>query len=169
LTALQRAKAIQRWERLLQQREAGDDETPIGGRQPADKGLSKTAKTLGTSREAVRRSRAVASLSPKVQKLAKARGLDNNEAALVQVAKERTSEAQAKKVRELAKKTRKSSASLSLRGVKQLKELRRALASSSELIEVWNGTSVAVRQKFVKTVLKPTRKLPETPADDDEW
>lgn len=169
LTALQRAKAIQRWEQLLQQREAGDDETPKGGRQPADKGLSKTATQLGTSREAIRRSRAVASLSRKVQKTAKAAGLDDNEAALLKIANEPTPAAQAKKVRELAKKTRKSSASLSAKELKQLKKLKRAFAPTADFAKLWNETSPAVRQKFVKTVLKPTRKLPETPADDDEW
>jgi ParB family chromosome partitioning protein len=169
LDALQRAKAIQRWERLLKEREAGEDKTPKGGRQPFDKGLSKTAKQLGTTREAIRRSRAVASLSPKLQKAAKAKGLADNESALVEVAKEPTAEAQAKKLNVLARNTRKSSARLSLKEIRQLKDLKHDLASASEFVEAWNGASVAVRHKLVKTVLKPTNKLPESPASDEEW
>jgi Skp family chaperone for outer membrane proteins len=160
---------VRRWEELLRKRDASDKAVPKGGHQPADKGLSKTARLLGLSREAVRRSRAVASLSRKAQKAAKALGLDDNEAALVKAAKEPTPKAQAKKVHELAKKNRKRSASLSPKEVKQLKALRRAFAPGSDFTSVWNATSVAVRQKFVKSALKPTRKLSETSADDDEW
>jgi ParB family transcriptional regulator, chromosome partitioning protein len=169
LTVLQRAKAMQRWERLLEQREAGEDGAPKGGRQPSDKGLSKTAKQLGTSRETVRRSRAVASLSPKAQKTAKALGLDDNEAALLRVAKEPTPKAQTKKVHELAKKPRKRSSSLDAKEVKQLKALKRAFAPSPEFIELWNESSVGVHQSFVKSVLGPTSRLHDDPTQDDEW
>jgi ParB-like chromosome segregation protein Spo0J len=168
LTALQRAQAVQRWERLIKQREAGEDETPKGGRQPSDKRLSKTAKQLGTSREAIRRSRAVASLSRKIQKVAKATGLDDNEAALLKVAKEPTPGAQAKKVRELAKRMRTGAHSLSQEEVKQLKALKRTFAQALKFKKAWNNASADVRQKFIKTVLKPNSQPPKEP-DKDTW
>jgi ParB/RepB/Spo0J family partition protein len=169
LTALQRAIYIKKWEELLRKRDSKNRAAPKGGRQPGDKGLSKTAKQLGTSREAIRRSRAVASLSPKIQKVAKAKRLDDNERALVKVAKEPTPEAQAKKLHELAHDRRKSSAGLSLKEVTQYKRLKRALASAYDLIDCWNETSVAVRQKLVKTVLRPANRLPKAEESDDEW
>jgi ParB family chromosome partitioning protein len=157
LTALQRAKAIQRWERLLKERETGEDKILKGGHQPGDKGLSKTAKRLGVTRETVRRSRGLASLSPKAEKAAEATGLDRNESALLKVAKQPTSSGQVKKVHELAKK-RKRNPFLPLDEIKQFKALKRAFANAPKFKKAWNDASAVVRQKFVKTVLKPNSK-----------
>ena len=168
LTALQRAKAIQRWERLLKERETGEDKILKGGHQPGDKGLSKTAKRLGVTRETVRRSRGLASLSPKAEKAAETTGLDRNEFALLKVAKQPTSSGQVKKVHELAKK-RKRNPFLPLNEIKQFNALKKAFLPPPKFIKAWNAGSIAVRRKFGKTCLNPTKKLAERPALDDAW
>src|SRR5260370_37687238 len=86
LTVMQRAAYVKKWENLLREWATDDQGAQKGGRQPADKGLSKTAKLLGTSRAFIRRSRRIGSLSRKAQKAAKAAGFDDNEAALLKAA-----------------------------------------------------------------------------------
>ena len=167
LTALQRAKAIQQWERLLKERETGEGKILKGGHQPGDKGLSKTAKRLGVTREAVRRSRGLASLSAKAEKAAEATGLDRNESALLKVAKQPTSSGQVKKVHELAKK-RKRNPFLPLDEIKQFKALKRTFAQALKFKKAWNNASADVRQKFIKTILKPNSQPPKEP-DKDTW
>jgi ParB family transcriptional regulator, chromosome partitioning protein len=103
LTALNHAEELEKWEQLLKVRNQGAQAAQPGGRQPHDKGVSKTAKALGTSREQVQRSRKIASISPAAKTAAIEAGLDSNATALLEVAKEKTSKAQLNKVRELAK------------------------------------------------------------------
>jgi ParB-like chromosome segregation protein Spo0J len=152
LTALQRAEAVKKWEVLLAKRATEKRETPKGGHQPGDKGLSKMAKLLGTSRDAVRRTRAVGSLSRKAQKAAKVAGLDDNEAALLKAAAEPTPEAQTKKIHQLAKRKRMHAHALSQEEVKQFKALKRAFAQAPKFQKAWNDASAAARQKFIKTI-----------------
>jgi ParB family transcriptional regulator, chromosome partitioning protein len=168
LTVLQRAKAVKKWERLLSERANDGQGAPKGGRQPGDKGLSKLAKQLGTSREAIRRTRAVGSLSRKAQKAAKAVGLDDNEAALLKAAKAPTPEAQTKTVREIAKQKRARAHALSPDEIKQFKALKRAFAHAPKFKKAWNDASAVVRQKFVKAVLKPNSQPRKEMRDDKE-
>ena len=119
------------------------------------------AKALGTSREAVRRSRMIASLSPKAKTAAKAAGLDNNQAVLLKAAKESTPEAQAKKVHELAKRKRVRGPALSRDEFRQFIALKRAFAHAPKFQKAWNDASAGARQKFIKTVLKPNRAPPK--------
>jgi hypothetical protein len=163
LTPMQRAAYVKDWEKLLRDRATDDQGPQKGGRQPGDKGLSKTAKQLGMSREAVRRSRVVGSISREALKAAEAAGLDNNETALLKVAKEPTPGAQTKKVHGLAKRKRVRAHALSRHEIKQLKALKRRFAHAPKFKEAWDQASVAVRQKFIKTVLKPDCLPPENP------
>jgi ParB family chromosome partitioning protein len=61
---------------------------PPGGRQPADVGINKAAKRLGFTKEEVRRSMRMAEMiAPKAKSEARKLGLDDNQDALLQIAK----------------------------------------------------------------------------------
>lgn len=75
-----------------------------GGRQPNDAAISVTAKKLGFTRAEISRAKLIAGIAPSVQaKLAKS-GLDDDQAALVAIAKASTPKAQRKKLREIVKR-----------------------------------------------------------------
>jgi ParB family chromosome partitioning protein len=160
LTKLQRAEYVKKWDELIKKRAKGGQAAQLGGRQPHDKGLSKTANQLRISREAVRRSKKIAGISPKAKKAAKAAGLSNNQAALLKVAKESTPWGQTKKVKELKELANRKHASrhrsLPPDEVKQLKALKRAYAGARKFKKAWTRATAEVRQKFIKKVLKPS-------------
>jgi ParB family transcriptional regulator, chromosome partitioning protein len=162
LTALQRAESIKEWEKLIKERPKVGQDAQSGGRQPEDKGLSKLAKQLGTTREHIRRSRAVAALSAKAKKAAKVKGIADNQSALLEVAKELTAKAQVEKVYELAKRKRAGKRDLSPDEVKQLTRVKRTFDDAHEFKSACIAASERVREEFYKTVLA----VLDT---DDEW
>jgi ParB family transcriptional regulator, chromosome partitioning protein len=164
LNLLQRASRVKKWERLAPELDNNVETAQPGGRQPEDKGISKTAKQLGTTREHIRRSRAVAAISTKAKKAAKAKGIADNQSALLEVAKEPTAEAQLEKVYELAKRKRAGKRELSPDELKQLKRLKRTFDGAYKFKTAWIAASELVRDKFVKTVLT----VLDTD-DNDEW
>ena len=124
----------------LATKRAAQDAHP-GGRQPHDKGLSKAAKAIGTTRDNVRRSKAIANLPSAVKEAARDAGLVDNETALLKVAKEKTQEDQVRKVRELAKRTQAPKPNLSDKERKQLKLLKRAFTKASKFRRAWQRAS----------------------------
>jgi ParB-like chromosome segregation protein Spo0J len=114
LTKLERSEAIMEWDRLAKKRRKGaQDAHPVGGRQPNDKGISKTAKELGVSRKTVQLANKIAKeMSPEAKAAAEAVGLDQNQSALLEITKEPTSKAQVAKVHKLAKRERKDTKSV---------------------------------------------------------
>jgi ParB family transcriptional regulator, chromosome partitioning protein len=157
LKKLQRAENIKKWDELIKKRGKGGQVAQPGGRQPHDKGLSKTAKQLGISRETVRRSKKIAGISSKAKKAVKKAGLSNNQTALLKVTKEPTPKGQTKKVRELAKSKQASRRhALPTAEAKQLKRLKKAYAGARKFKKAWKRATAAVRQKFIKKVLKPS-------------
>jgi ParB family chromosome partitioning protein len=98
LTVLERSELVEEWTKLIREK-AGQVAHP-GGFQPKDQGISRAAKELGLTREDVRRSKAVAGISPEAKAAAKAGHLSDNQKALLDIAKQPTPEAQVKKVRE---------------------------------------------------------------------
>jgi ParB/RepB/Spo0J family partition protein len=154
LTALQRGEWVTKWEKLIKRQK--------GAQNAQDKGLSKTAKGLGMTREEVRRSRQVAGISPKAKRVAEAMGLADNQSALLEVAKE-PEDLQVAKVRQLAKRKRKKANSLSVDEVRQLKKLKRTYESALDFKIAWKDASALARREFVKTVLnKPD-------VDEEDW
>ena len=97
LTVLERDTLIGRWAELTAVK-ASQVETPLGGRQPSEKGVRKVANDLGLDKSDVQRAVKVASISPEAKRAAHVAGLDENRTALLQVAKEATPEAQVAKV-----------------------------------------------------------------------
>ena len=139
-----------RWDRLVNQRAKDVQLAQPGGRQPHDKGISRTAKQLGKSRDEVRRSKKIAGLSQDAKTAAEDVELDNDEGALLKAAKESTPEGQAKKVHELANSKQASRR----RDVKQLKAMKRAFARARRFKKAWKRATTAVRSKFITSVLK---------------
>jgi hypothetical protein len=97
LTALERDTQIGRWAELTAVK-ASQVETPLGGRQPSEKGVRKVANDLGLDKSDVQRAVKVASISPEAKRAAHVAGLDENRTALLEVAKEATPEAQVAKI-----------------------------------------------------------------------
>jgi hypothetical protein len=127
-----------------------------GGRQPHDKGISRTAKQLGKSRDEVRRSKKIAGLSQDAKTTAEDVELNNDEGALLKAAQESTPEGQAKKLHELANSKQASRRrDLPPNEVKQLKALKRAFAGARRFEKAWKRATTAVRSKFITSVLKP--------------
>jgi ParB family chromosome partitioning protein len=86
LPALEKAELInQRRQAILHE---GGQVAPPGGHQPKNAGIKKAAKALGLNREDVRRSMRIAEMiSPEAKSEARKLGLDDNQDALLQIAK----------------------------------------------------------------------------------
>jgi ParB family chromosome partitioning protein len=153
LTTLQHAEHVAKWKRLVKKLDRDEHVVKPGGRQPKDKGLSRTAKKLGISRETVRRSEAIASISPKAKATAKKAGLDRKQDALLKIAKEGTGGAQVAKVKELAKKEKTKRTSLSPNEGTQLKRLKKFFERAQNFKRAWLTASLVVRRKFVSRIM----------------
>ena len=94
LTVLERAECLDRWRRLARKKSKDAQVAHPGGRQPSDRGISRTAKELGFSRDEVRRAKAIAGISDEVKAAAKKVGLHDNQSALLAVATGTTPEEQ---------------------------------------------------------------------------
>ena len=101
LTVLERAEHIEEQRKLVQQKSEGGQVAPPGGYQPKDVGVKKTAKALGLTREEVRRSKVIAALSAKTKAEVRKLGLDDNQAALLEIAKQPATSAQLRAVAEI--------------------------------------------------------------------
>ncbi len=168
LSALERSEQVAEWRRLKKEkRKAGQTALP-GGRQPSDRGVSRAAKELAVSREEVRRSDIIAGIAPKAKKAAEAAGLGDNQGALLKIAKESTPEEQLDKVRKLTKRKPTRSSSLSPEQEEQFRKLRRAFELLPNFRRKWNAAAAAVREKFIRTVLRPAGDKTESGEGLDE-
>jgi ParB family chromosome partitioning protein len=94
LTALQRAEHVAELVQAVLQDAEGAQFAPPGGQQPHDRGIKKAAKALGFARDEVRRSLDIAGISEEAKAKAKELGLDQNQSALVKIAKADGTDAQ---------------------------------------------------------------------------
>ena len=152
LTALERAEAVTQRAKDVAKKAAQD--THPGGRQPHDKGVSKAAKAIGVSRDNIRRSRAIAGISSAAKKAASDAGLNDNEAALLKIAKEPTPDAQVLKVHDLVKPKRTLKPSFSDEGRKQLNRLKRTFAEATEHRRAWKRACKIARDRFFAHICK---------------
>ena len=107
LTALQRAEHIDELRVLIQQKtKGGQVAPPRGGAQPKDAAINRTAKALGFTKEDVRRAKKIAGISQEARAEAKRLGLDDNQRALLQIAKLPTPTAQLLAVKEIDERIR---------------------------------------------------------------
>jgi ParB family transcriptional regulator, chromosome partitioning protein len=154
LTSLEYAEAVAHRAKLVTEKVARD--TNSGGLQPNDKGNSKAAKALGTSRDDVRRSKAIDAISSKAKKAAVKVGLDDNGDALWKVAQEEKPADQIRKVHELAKPKQASKPELSNKERKQLKRLKSRFTAAIKLHQAWMKTSKIARDRFIAHIRKLT-------------
>jgi ParB-like chromosome segregation protein Spo0J len=156
LTVLERSEAVTQRAKV-EAKKAAQDAHP-GGRQPNDKGISKAAKALGTSRENVSRSKKIAAISPEAKEAAVKARLADNEAALLKVANE-APDAQVRKVRELAKPKRASKPELSDKEQVQFNRLKRTFAKATKHRRAWTAACNIARDRFIAHIRKlaPTR------------
>jgi ParB-like chromosome segregation protein Spo0J len=164
LTKLDRAEAIANWVRDTGRLNKEAKSTPAGGNQPADKGISRTGKQLGFSRKTIGRALKVASISDKAKVLAKKRGLDRKQNALIDIAKERTPDAQLRKVRELSMEHERKAVTktkseakavpktMSKSERRQLRNLRKRWKKAKNLRAAASKASTLVRRKFAGEV-----------------
>jgi ParB-like chromosome segregation protein Spo0J len=123
LTALERAELTEELRQLVRQqvgqvatppteklrqlvRQQEGQVAPPGGHQPQDKGINKAAKVLGLTKEEIRRSRAIAGISPKAKDKVRKLGLDDNQLALLKIAKQPTPETQLRVIEEIVERKR---------------------------------------------------------------
>jgi hypothetical protein len=93
VTALQRAKWVSRWVQLILEQTMAADAAQPGGRQPGDKGISKTAEEVGYGCDDIRRFTVIASMSEKAMaKAEELSPLDDNMSALLKIAKKNPDE-----------------------------------------------------------------------------
>jgi phage gp16-like protein len=86
LRVLERAEQINEMRQAILQQ--GGQVAPPGGSQPNNAGIKKAARVLGFTREEVRRSKAIAEMiSPEAKAEARKLGLDDNQHALLAIAK----------------------------------------------------------------------------------
>jgi ParB family transcriptional regulator, chromosome partitioning protein len=154
LTTLQHAEHVAKWKRLVKMLDGDGQAAQPGGHQRTDKGISSTAKKLGITREKVRRSEAIAKISPKAKAAAKKVGLDQNQDALLAVAKENTAGAQVAKVKELAKKEKTKRTPLSSDEATKLELLKKLFRQAKDFKRAWVKASLAVRRKFISSMMK---------------
>jgi hypothetical protein len=83
----------------------GEQLAPRGGRQPNDMGIKKTARALGITREEVRRSMAIAGISPRAKARVCAIGLDDVQQVLLEIARQAPQE-QISKIEEIVERKR---------------------------------------------------------------
>ncbi len=85
LTAFQRAEQIEEWRKLTAEKVAQVG-PPLGGGQPKEGGVRKTAEALGVSRQEVQRASKIASIAPAAKEAVRSAGLSDNQSALLKVA-----------------------------------------------------------------------------------
>ena len=107
LTALERAEGTEELRTLIKKMPLGEGRlAPPGGCQPNDLGIKKTARALGLTREEIRRSKTIAEISPAAKAKVRKLGLDDNQRALLELAKQSTPEAQLRVVKKILERKR---------------------------------------------------------------
>lgn len=143
--------------------------------QPHDAGISSLARSMGVTREEARRSLTIGTLSDGVKAAAIESQLDDNQAALLEVAKEKTVESQKKKIAEIkVRKSRRSTpkhqssqpdmpsipdfldrseAATASRNDADFRSLVTAWQAANELRAAWADASAERRRHFAVEVL----------------
>ncbi|MDE2582761.1 MAG: ParB N-terminal domain-containing protein [Rhodospirillales bacterium] len=150
LTAQERAEHIAEWVRL--RGEKVGQLIPPGGRQPNDQGIRKAARELPVAgdtdeakRKNVERAVKIAAIAPEAKEAARAAGLDDNQSALLAVARAAPAE-QIAKVAEIAERRAVEPAPAPLNDVETEEQWL------SAIMRVWNRGAPQWRERFLETV-----------------
>jgi ParB family chromosome partitioning protein len=188
LTVLERAEHIEEWRTLVQKKNEEGQVAPPGGRQPGNVGINKTAKALGLTKEEIRRAKAMAGISAKAKAEARKLGLDNNQSALLHVAKLTTSKAQLLATRQIIERKRAarsySAAAIAAVGDKkataEIKAIEANIAEKTETLGSLKDEVAVQRQRLRKledeivadcvdeTLIDTTITSPSTAPTDDQ-
>jgi hypothetical protein len=172
LTVLERAEQYAEWFRIAKHLEVSgqDVRKPKGGRPQG--GLSKLArelpisgKTVEARRKTMERSKAIAAIYPNAKEAIKKAKLDNNQKALLKIAKENTPYDQIKKARELRtiRNTRRAAIKKQLRETMPrekrgiYKDLLAAWDASPMFQKAWRRTPRELGERFINEVLRGLR------------
>ena len=181
LTALERAEQYAAWYTIAEKLEVSgqDVRKPKGGRPEG--GLSKLArelpisgKTVEARRKTMERSKAIAGMLPKVKEAIMAAKLDNNQKALLEIAKQDTPRAQVKKARELrtTRNTRRAVIKKRLRETmpvaarRTYKGVLAAWDASPIFRKAWPRTPRELQERFINEVLRGSRRYSAEEAID---
>ena len=104
LTVLERAEHIDMKVQLIRARRKAAHTAIPGGRQPGDKAISAAARELGHSRDLISRSSRIAGMSDAAKAKAAELELDDNESALLKIAKKKKPNEQVAMAEQLAAK-----------------------------------------------------------------
>ena len=182
LTALEHDEQVAEWVRLTEARRVVSGQIvhkpgrPKGGIAEAARRLPVTGKTQHARRKTVERSIKVASVSPEAKAAAKEAGLDDHRSAMLEIAKQKTPEAQIQKVhqivaRKAASRGKGQSRRTEKRGTVKANEAASDQALSADdnkklarLIVAWNNArklrrafakaSAIVRERFFADILE---------------
>jgi ParB family chromosome partitioning protein len=189
LSVLERAKLVNDWI-LLVRNEAAQVAHPKGGRQPLDRGFSKAERTLGVSRAEATRSACIASIPQEVAARAIELDLDDNQAALLKVARLSTSELQIAQLQEISERKRASRSNASkpssspdeapsprreeLEGISESLDRRNPEDTFHRLASSWNSSPfravlmaapAQAQARFVGEILLPEMGIAGTAAE----
>lgn len=104
MKVLERSVKINRWRLHFKKMAKAAHVARPGGRQPNDAAISVTAKKLGFTRDEISRAKLIAGIAPKVQAKLPKYGLDDDQAALLAIAKAPTPKAQRAKLKAIVKR-----------------------------------------------------------------
>lgn len=158
LTALERAEDVAELVELVRDRAKAGQLAHPGGQQPHDRGISHASKTLGFTREEVRRSKAIAGISSEAKAKAKALGLDKNQSALLEIATEDAADGQLAKIEEIGIRNIVTRARLrNRRGASQVKAHKKCKAHTRR-----STPKSSASDDTAETVTLPTADGPAT-------
>jgi ParB family chromosome partitioning protein len=148
LTALERSEQIAEWVDLTGDSFAHVAQNPKGGRPGV---LSAAVRELGIDRTDAQRSVKVANLHPEAKSVAVAVGLDDNRAALLEAAREKTPQAQVAVLHGRAER-RQRPVSPARDALNDIEVLERQVEA---LMTAWNKASKEAREEFLLRVDTP--------------
>ena len=169
---LERAEQYAEWFRIAQQLEVSGQHVrkpkggcPEGGVSKLARELPIDGKTVGARRKTMERSKAMDGIFPKAKEAIKTAELDNNQKAMLEIAKQDTPHAQVKKVRELQATRNARRAAIKKRLPETMpvaerttyKDLLAAWDSSPNFRKAWHRTPTELRERFINEVLGVAR------------
>jgi len=145
LTKLERSDQIAEWVRLTEQKRAKAQVAPshTGGRP--DQGINAAVRDLGVDRTEAQRAVKIASLSDEAKEAAREAGLDDNQSALLKVARAEPGQ-QVAVVHQLVHQKAAS---------EPLNDLEANERQVAKLMTAWNGASPDARQEFLLRIEQP--------------
>jgi ParB-like chromosome segregation protein Spo0J len=147
-----------------------------GGHQPGDKGVSKTARELGRPRDDIRRCMVIASMSSEAMAKAEKLGLDDNESALLKIAKAEPDK-QVALAEELGLPRKKKQVKFTKKDQRTLEKLVDAWDDATEWQAAFREATENARRGFIGMLQKLRTQLAkgkavwgkEEDARDEDW